>query len=150
VSNRRCYNSFMRHALAARLEPLLRALAPEYGYSIAVLFGSAARTPERARDVDIAVDAPLDLDQRVALARRFEDALGRPVDLVRLGPSTSELLAFEVFRAGVCLFEAAPGAFAEARRRAVLRHWDEGPYFRRRRREYLDRAIGREDRARGA
>jgi predicted nucleotidyltransferase len=132
------------------VERVVREVAPARGVRLAVLFGSAVRDPDRARDVDIAVEGDVGPDDRLALSSEIEVRLGRPVDLVVLRPQTSELLRFEVFRAGVPVYERTAGLFREARRVAVLVHWDEGPCSRRQRLARIDAASGARGGGRGA
>ncbi len=78
-----------------------------------VLFGSrASGRATRRSDVDVAVRCRdlADLDRvYVALAPRFATERLDLVDLRRAGP----LLAFQVARHGVLLFERPPGSFRE-------------------------------------
>src|SRR5579862_222071 len=91
-----------------RLADLAHAI-PEV--RLIVLFGSVAVGRARAdSDVDVAVvcDRDADLDALyVALAPRFRTARLDLVDLRHAGP----LLAFQVARSGLPLFEREPGEF---------------------------------------
>ena len=89
-----------------------------------VLFGSAATGRARAHsDVDVAVlcDGPADLDAIfVVVAPRLETSRLDLVDLRRAGP----LLAFQVARTGVSLFEREPGEFRQFQSLASRRYAD--------------------------
>ena len=63
------------------------ALAKEYGATRLVLFGSAATTPERARDLDLACDGVSGWSL-FELGARLEEELQIPLDLIPLTPST--------------------------------------------------------------
>ena len=89
-----------------------------------VLFGSEATGRTRSgSDVDVGVrcDVPADLDALfLALAPRLETDRLDLVDLRRAGP----LLAFQVARSGVVLFERSPGIFREFQSLASRRYAD--------------------------
>ena len=89
-----------------------------------VLFGSAASGRARSRsDVDVAVlnRGGADLDALfLALAPRLKTDRLDLVDLRRAGP----LLAFEVARSGVVLFERSPGVFRQFQSLASRRYAD--------------------------
>ena len=89
-----------------------------------VLFGSAASGRARPRsDVDVAVlnRGGADLDALfLALAPRLKTDRLDLVDLRRAGP----LLAFEVARSGVVLFERSPGVFRQFQSLASRRYAD--------------------------
>jgi len=89
-----------------------------------VLFGSAATGRARGRsDVDVAVRCagPADLDAiYLALAPRLRTARLYLVDVRLAGP----LLAFDVARRGVLLYERHPGAFREFQSLASRRYCD--------------------------
>lgn len=89
-----------------------------------VLFGSAATGRARAQsDCDLAVlcEGYADLDTLyLALAPRLRTDRLDLVDLRRAGP----LLAFEVARSGVVLFEQSPGLFRQFQSLASRRYAD--------------------------
>jgi predicted nucleotidyltransferase len=89
-----------------------------------VLFGSAATgRVRRDSDVDVAVlcDGPADLDALfMALAPAFKTSRVDLVDLRHAGP----LLAFEVARSGIVLFERSPGVFRRFQSLASRRYAD--------------------------
>jgi predicted nucleotidyltransferase len=108
-------------------ERLVRALASGPALRLAVLFGSRATGRARAdSDFDVGivpVDAALPLNRELALAASLSGAVSAEVDVVRLDDD-APLLGAEVARSGVCLFEAAPGAFAAYRADAMSRWID--------------------------
>jgi predicted nucleotidyltransferase len=63
------------------------ALAKAYGATRLILFGSAATSPERARDLDLACDGVTGW-KFYELGARLEEELRIPLDLVPLTPST--------------------------------------------------------------
>jgi predicted nucleotidyltransferase len=91
------------------LSSLTRALRTEPNVRLAVLYGSAARGDDRPdSDVDLLVDLSEDRpDAGVKLALRLERALGRRVDVVRLGRvrGRSPLLVLQVLDEGRVLVD---------------------------------------------
>ena len=63
------------------------ALAKAYGATRLILFGSAATTPEQARDLDLACDGVSGW-KFYELGARLEEELRIPLDLVPLSPPT--------------------------------------------------------------
>ena len=63
------------------------ALAKAYGATRLILFGSAATTPERAKDLDLACDGVAGW-KFYELGARPEEKLRIPLDLVPLSPPT--------------------------------------------------------------
>ena len=63
------------------------ALAKDYGATRLILFGSAATTPEQARDLDLACDGVSGWSL-FELGARLEEELQIPLDLIPLTPST--------------------------------------------------------------
>ncbi len=63
------------------------ALAKAYGATRLILFGSAAITPEQARDLDLACDGVSGW-KFYELGARLEEELRIPLDLVSLSPPT--------------------------------------------------------------
>ncbi len=108
-------------ALAAGLRGL-RESVPDL--ELLVLFGSAATGRTRpSSDLDLAVrcEGPADLDALyVVLAPRFRTDRLDLVDLRRGGP----LLAFQIARAGLVLFERSAGLFREFQSLAARRYAD--------------------------
>ncbi|WP_367268188.1 nucleotidyltransferase domain-containing protein [uncultured Thiohalocapsa sp.] len=102
------------------------ALAARYGWRLVVLFGSTAGGAE-GRDIDLAV-LPVELPDLLEHGRWqavLEGLLApRPVDLLLLGPATSPVTRFEVFRAGRCLYEGEAGLFERERDRAFFLYAD--------------------------
>lgn len=60
-------------------------LAKAYGATRLILFGSAATTPEQARDLDLACDGVAGW-KLYELGARLEEELRMPLDLVSLSP----------------------------------------------------------------
>jgi predicted nucleotidyltransferase len=102
--------------------------------ALLVLFGSIVRKRiRRDSDIDIAVacDGSADLDALyAAIATRVHADPIDLVDLVRAGP----VLAFEIARSGLVLFERRPGAFHEFQSLASRRYCDTGKLRRAQRR----------------
>jgi predicted nucleotidyltransferase len=75
--------------MAVRKEQLDKAiaLAKAYGATRLILFGSAAATPEEARDLDLACDGVAGW-RLYELGAQLEEELGIPLDLVPLDPPT--------------------------------------------------------------
>lgn len=120
----------------------LIALARDQHWRLVVLFGSVARG-EQGRDVDLAVfpaQRP-SLFEMGAWQAALEDwARPLPADLLVLDEAISPVTRFEVFRAGVCLWEAEPGLFERERDRAFFLHADSA-WFRQQQREALHDAL---------
>ena len=108
--------------LAAMQSRLRDAVPPDV--QLVVLFGSVARGGAHLRsDVDVAVlcDGPADLDALfMAFAPVFRTDRVDLVDLRRAGP----VLAFQVARSGLLLFERAPARFREFQSLASRRFAD--------------------------
>lgn len=66
---------------------LARQIALEYGANRLIVFGSAADSPDTARDLDLAC-AGVEGWKLYELGARLEQALNMPLDLVPLEPST--------------------------------------------------------------
>ncbi|MGF1614746.1 MAG: nucleotidyltransferase domain-containing protein [Gammaproteobacteria bacterium] len=120
----------------------LTPLSIWYDWRLVVLFGSASQGThgeEQARDLDLAVlpaAIPSLLEQgrwQAALEGLFAP---RPIDLLVLGPASSPVTRFQVFRRGRCLFEASPGLFSQEQDRAFFLYAD-SETFRRQTREVL-------------
>jgi len=75
--------------LAIQPEQLERAitLAKTYGATRLILFGSAATTPDKARDLDLACDGITGW-KLYELGARLEEELRMPLDLIPLSPPT--------------------------------------------------------------
>lgn len=80
------------------------SLARAYGATRLILFGSAAETPDAARDIDIACDG-VDGWKLYELAARIEEELNVPLDIISLTPSTSFTKYIE--SKGKILYDAA-------------------------------------------
>jgi predicted nucleotidyltransferase len=101
---------------------------------LAVLFGSAVRDPERARDFDLAVSfrSPVSLFELGELEGQLEVALGKvkEVDLVDLDQG-STLLRREVAQTGRLVFAGDPDAWGSFHSRAAMEWDDLQPFFER-------------------
>jgi predicted nucleotidyltransferase len=62
------------------------AIARKFGVKRLILFGSAAESPESARDLDIACDG-VDGWKLFELGAKIEEEIGIPVDIVPLQPA---------------------------------------------------------------
>ncbi|MFH1739773.1 MAG: nucleotidyltransferase domain-containing protein [bacterium] len=63
------------------------SIAKSYGATRLILFGSAAESPETARDLDIACDG-VEGWEIFGLGGQIEEELNVPVDIVPLSPPT--------------------------------------------------------------
>ena len=118
--------------LSSRNRERVASAARRFGWRLVVVFGSAV-SGGRPRDLDLAVQPQGDPDLLTIgrWTRVLEDTLElEPVDLVVLGDSVSPVLRFEVFRNGVCVFEAEPGVFDREQDRAFFLYADSA-HFRR-------------------
>ncbi len=124
----------MGHALQAEL-----AAMP--GLQVLILYGSAAADRLRAdSDVDVAVlfAVPLSVDQRLAVASRLEQLLGRPVDLVDLG-RVDGLILQQILCKGKLLVRNDPAAYSRLLQRMLYNQTDMMPYCRRAWRQHAQR-----------
>lgn len=104
----------------------LETLARSLGWRLVVLFGSSA-SGQIGRDLDIAVLPKIrpDLMTLGGWQAQLEDwADPQPVDLLLITPDLSPITGFEVFRAGLCLWEAEDGLFDRERDRAFFLYAD--------------------------
>ena len=69
-------------------------LAKTYGATRLILFGSMAKTPQTARDIDIACDGVPGW-KLYEMAARIEDELEIPLDIVALSPATRITMKIE-------------------------------------------------------
>lgn len=105
------------------LRRALRPLASDEGLHLVVLFGSAARNDEVARDLDLGIDAGRPREM-VELTNRLLTLLGRSdVDVVDLRRADPVLLR-AVAEDRVPLYEAKPGAFGRFHSLAIRRFFD--------------------------
>ena len=116
----------------AELEARLReGLALVAGVRFAFLFGSgAARGPEEARDIDVAVAfarAP-GLMELAALASDLERLVGKTVDVIDLDEA-STLLRWEVLRTGRLLVAPDEAVWLAFAARVPLEYADLRPYL---------------------
>lgn len=122
------------------MESRLCAWAETSGCRLCVLFGSrASGTPSVKGDVDVAVqfaDLPAP-ERRLEMVGEMQDLCGASMaDLVFLHVRTDPVLRFEIFRTGIPVYEAEPGAFVNEKVRALMLYEDALP-FRRMLRERL-------------
>lgn len=113
--------------------PALARIWADHGIRAVVLFGSAARAPAQAADLDLAVDHDGDLDVLGLirdLARELELAELDVLDLRRAGP----VAAFEALRRPDVLFERADANLAQTCAVAAVRYADTAPLRTMRRR----------------
>ena len=125
------------------LENKLRTILARKDVRFAILFGSSAmRSPDAARDVDVAVSSPrpMTLMQRAALEVELEQAVGKPVDVVDVDEA-STLLRFEIVRHGVVVASKDEGALRAFQARVPLEYADLRPYLEREA-EGLRRVLG--------
>lgn len=109
----------------------MRRLAERHGWELVVLFGSVARDGT-GRDLDLAVlpggaerrRGP-DLFRHGRWQRELEEAL-EPwrVDVLVLSDRLSPVTRQEVFRDGICLYEAETGRFEQEQDRALFLYMD--------------------------
>jgi uncharacterized protein len=113
--------------LATRLRHVLQS---HPGVRFAVLFGSATRDLERARDIDVAVSFATSpaLMELALLANRLEDAVGRPVDVVDV-EAASTLLRWEVVSHGMPVVVHERDALLDFQARVPIEYADLRPYF---------------------
>jgi predicted nucleotidyltransferase len=107
-------------------------LAQRFDWRLVVLFGSTARE-SGGRDLDLAVmprSTPDLLEEGRWLAALEAVLTPRRVDLLVMTERLSPLARFEVFRAGVCLFEAQEGLFSREQDRAFFLYVDSGRFRR--------------------
>jgi predicted nucleotidyltransferase len=107
-------------------------LAQRFDWRLVVLFGSTARG-SGGRDLDLAVmpRSTSDLLEEGRWLAALEAVFTtRRVDLLVLTERLSPLARFEVFRAGVCLFEGQEGLFSQEQDRAFFLHADSGRFRR--------------------
>ena len=82
------------------------AIARRHGLQFVRIFGSGARSLERARDIDLVVDGKsLAFSDFSELVGQFEAIFNKPVDLVRLHSDLSPVLIQEIARESVPLWE---------------------------------------------
>ena len=94
--------------------------ARRHGVALITVFGSAIRTPERARDLDVAVSLPAGAHGLLALVGELADLTGSDdVDLLVLdgAPPTARFTGLVGARP---LYEESPGLFARTQMAAAL------------------------------
>ena len=127
------------------LAKLRAAVASGPRLHLAVLFGSQATgKASPGSDVDLGIlpfDAGMSIGDELAFASALSAVTGTEVDLVRLD-GTPPLLGREIARVGVCVLEAAPGAFAAWRAAAISEWIDFDEIIAPHRARFLERLAG--------
>ncbi|MFE8035439.1 nucleotidyltransferase domain-containing protein [Thiohalocapsa marina] len=130
-------------ALSDQARDRLAGLARDLGWRLVVLFGSTA-AGKTGRDLDLAVlpsGRPdlMELGHWHALLEGW--AAPQPIDLLLITEDLSPITRFEVFRAGICLWEAEDGLFDRERDRAFFLYAD-SEWMRRQQGEVLRDVFG--------
>jgi predicted nucleotidyltransferase len=125
-----------------RIERLRDRAATLPQIQLAVLFGSTARGQENPQsDVDLGLLLePYSPEARFQAEAELRRAAGTTVDVILLD-AAPPLLAFEIARDGVLLFERSPGLWARFQARAMVSWWDWAPIARRVQREMLNQLL---------
>ncbi|RBY80526.1 hypothetical protein DQ238_08030 [Geodermatophilus sp. TF02-6] len=109
---------------AAADDGRLDELARRHGVALITVFGSAVRTPERARDLDVAVSLPAGSHGLVALVGDLADLTASDdVDLLVLD-GASPTARFSGLVGVHLLYEASPGLFARTQMAAALEFYE--------------------------
>jgi predicted nucleotidyltransferase len=109
---------------AAADDGRLEALAQRHGVGLITVFGSAMRTPGRARDLDVAVSLPTGTHGLLALVEDLADlTAGDAVDLLVL-EGASPTARFAGLVGAQPLYEASPGLFARTQMAAALEFYE--------------------------
>ncbi len=125
-------------------ESITSKLSEDTDLKVAVLYGSLVTGQEArpANDVDVAVlyDRPLTTERRLALLKRLDSCLSRPVDLVDLSVVNGVILK-EILCRGRVLIKKDEQAFVQLLQRLVYNQEDVMPYYRAALRERAERFI---------
>ena len=116
-------------------------LASNPGIKVVIVFGSAASGKLRPdSDVDVAVlfENPLNVDTRLALQEKLEDALHREVDLVDLHGLGGEIL-HQILTKGLVVIKNEKHAFFCILQRMIYNEEDFMPQVRRTLRARVER-----------
>lgn len=109
---------------AAADDGRLDDVARRYGVGLITVFGSAIRTPERARDLDVAVSLPAGTDGLLALVGELADlTVSDDVDVLVLDDA-SPTARFSGLVGAQPLYEASPGLFARTQMAAALEFYE--------------------------
>lgn len=109
---------------AAADDGRLDELARRHGVGLITVFGSAIRTPERARDLDVAVSLPGGTQGLLALVGELADlATSDDVDVLVLDDA-SPTARFAGLVGAQPLHEASPGLFARTQMAAALEFYE--------------------------
>ena len=109
---------------AAADDGRLDEVARRYGVALITVFGSAVRTPERARDLDVAVSLPAGTHGLLALVGELADLTASDdVDVLVLD-GASPTARFSGLVGARPLYEASPGLFARTQMAAALEFYE--------------------------
>ena len=109
---------------AAADDGRLDDVAHRYGVALITVFGSAVRTPQRARDLDVAVSLPAGTDGLLALVGELADLTASDdVDVVVID-NASPTARFSGLVGAQPLYEASPGLFARTQMAAALEFYE--------------------------
>ncbi|MGY1709156.1 nucleotidyltransferase family protein [Geodermatophilus sp. SYSU D00758] len=109
---------------AAADDGRLDELARRYGIGLITVFGSAVRSPELARDLDVAVSLPGGTRELLALVGDLADLTASDdVDLLVLD-GASPTARFAGLVGAQPLYEASPGVFARTQMAAALEFYE--------------------------
>jgi predicted nucleotidyltransferase len=110
--------------LAAADDGRLAELARRYGIGLVTVFGSAVRTPDQARDLDVAVSFPAGAHELLGLIGELVDLTATDdVDLLVLD-GASPTARFHGLVGAEPLYEESPGLFARTQMAAALEFYD--------------------------
>lgn len=109
---------------AAAADGRLDELARRYGIGLVTVFGSAVRTPDQARDLDVAVSLPTGAHELLGVVGELADLTeSDDVDLLVLD-GASPTARFSGLVGAEPLYEASPGVFARTQMAAALEFYD--------------------------
>jgi predicted nucleotidyltransferase len=109
---------------AAADDGRLDELARRHGVGLITVFGSAVRTPERARDLDVAVSLPAGTHGLLALLGELADLTASDdVDVLVLD-GASPTARFSGLVGAQPLYEASAGLFARTQMAAALEFYE--------------------------
>ena len=109
---------------AAADDGRLDGLARRHGVTLLTVFGSALRTPERARDLDVAMSLPAGTHGLLALVGELAGLTASDdVDVLVLDGASPTARFFGLVGARP-LYEASPGLFARTQMAAALEFYE--------------------------
>ena len=109
---------------AAADDGRLDELARRHGVTLITVFGSAVRTPERARDLDVAVSLPAGPHALLALVGELADLTASDDVDVMVLDDASPTARFSGLVGARPLYEASPGLFARTQMAAALEFYE--------------------------